>query len=104
MILNKKNILKIKYNNDPDYFLGAGCATCYKDEFLKVMINNFDFFNKFGNKSLTKEEITKKFKIKDRGASVMLSIFIKQRLLDIKNKKYFLTNLAKEWLWDKSHE
>jgi len=102
MKLNKKNILNLKYKNNPDILLGIGCATHYTDMFLKVLIKDFNFFNKFKNQKLTKQEIIKKFKFKERATNVFLPILIQKGFLDIKNKKYYLTNFSKEFLLSSS--
>ncbi|HRS42740.1 MAG TPA: methyltransferase [Candidatus Diapherotrites archaeon] len=105
MKLTKENILKLKYNNDPDYFVECGSSVLYYNGiFIKVLIKHFDFFNKFGNQKLTKEEIVKKFKIIDRAACVILPLLIEKKLLDVKENKYFLTELSKEFLLSKSEK
>jgi cyclopropane fatty-acyl-phospholipid synthase-like methyltransferase len=102
MKLTKQNILNLEYKNNPDKLLGMGCATYYTDMFLKVLIKEFDFFNRFKNSKLTKEGIVKKFKIKDRPANVFLPILVKKGFLDVKDNKYFLTDFSKEFLLSSS--
>jgi hypothetical protein len=102
MSLNRKKILNLNYTSDPDYLIGIGCATYYKDIFIRVLIKDFNFFDRFGSNKFTKEEITKTFKIKDRALCVILPLFINQGLLDLENDHYFLTKYSVDLLLSKS--
>lgn len=70
MDINKEEIKNIKYIENPDYLLGVGCLTHYKDIFLKVLLKDYDFFDKFGSNSLTVDEISTIFNIKKRALYV----------------------------------
>jgi len=100
MKLTKKNILKLKYQNNPSILLKAALLTHYKDIFLKVLIREFNFFDELNKREMNQREIVKRFRFTDRATSVFLPLFVEQGYIKVSNKtkKYSLTSLSKEFL------
>ena len=93
----KNMTLKLTPKNDPSELIRLRDGI-YAADLLVTAISHFDFFSEIYNKDLTFPEICDHFKIDKRCADVMLTYFRASKLIGCRDDKYFVTEIAAEFL------
>ena len=97
-------LLKKKFKNDANEMIKLAYEYGLDKFFVKVAINEFDFFNQFSSNGMYLEEMLKKYKIKERGLRVLIPVLLSLKLLKFKKGKFYLTSLSKEFLLKSSEK
>ncbi len=95
-----KEFMKLQ-NVSPEKIIGLRESSFANDLFISA-VSHFDFFNYIDRNPVDVDEISSALKIKKRPLDVMLTLFKAYKFITEKNGKFYLTEIAKNFLTDGS--